>query len=308
MRTLRTKLLPVLVVALAIVACLAPAARAEVAVAMTQNDDHDLIVVPYATAITDDAEPVVGIWMRISPLGGNRVLLNETGDANGDGAPSIAVDPQTRMPIVAWSRNDAGDLDIVVSRFDPNLGDWTTPQVVAGSSEIEKDPTLVIDPADGTLHVVYWIDDATPRVLHRQAPADLSAWSAAEEVSRPGEIGLRPCAVFHAGSLMVVYEAHPYGIGQTPRQIVVGARQPDGTWLAETLATTYHGDPNRPKLHSGLGKLWVEWIDAAGEMAWSRQESVGWSALDMEPFGSVEDREFNARTRVRMTILGNGGP
>ncbi len=258
----------------------------------------------YVFSIQEDPNPVPSLWVPVTPgTSIERVILNPDGAARGDGAPRMIDHPITGVPIVVWSRNMNPGYDVVVSRFVD--GAWTEPAVVAGAPEDELDPFVTVDPTDGTVHVVYWVTAVTPnpnvRVLHVQAPADLSAWSAPTEVSRPGEFASRPAAAFHAGKLHVVYELQ---VGDGPPYHVALATYSTG-WMPEGIVgVSYYGGPIWPEVHSSGSVLWVEWIDDVDSMAWLEQ-AIGqpWSPTASEPYTTMEDRELFARGRIRSQAL-----
>jgi len=271
-------------------------ARAEVGVAGGGASWNKIYIL---RSLVDDPDPVGISWVRYHADSPSRVVLNDGGSDNGDGAPSILLTP-AGIPLVAWSRSSAQGFDVVVSRFDG--GAWGAPEIVAGSGLDELDPVLFADPSDGSVHVVYWIDDATPRVMHRQTPADLAAWNGPTQVSPPDEPACRPTGVVHAGVPRIVYETHDYGIGATPRQIVVATRA--GTeFVSEMLAVTLHAEANWPQAHVAGGRVWIDWIDGTGTMAWSRLEAGSWSPVQTEGFSGAEDREFHVRGRIRRLAL-----
>lgn len=283
---------------------LAPSARAEVGV-------HDLapggseMPVPYILGIiTDEGNPIEPLFWRDVHAGapGYRVL-NPDGDTNGDGRPDLVLHPTTRVPIVTWSRNGASGFDVVVSRYE--AGSWSEPEVVAGGTADTLDPRLAIDPATGDVHLVYWVDDVQPRVEWRTAPSDLSAWSAPETVSGGQEHALRPHAAFHEGTLRVVYEVDLSSQGGgAPRQIVL-ARREASAFVPEIVATSQHAGDVRAEVHAHAGRLWIDWIDADGEMAWTRFDPAGpgWEPVSVEPFTGIEDLEYHVRGAVRAQAL-----
>ena len=249
--------------------------------------------------IVDDPEPVGTSWIRYFPDSPQRLVLNDQGFANGDGTPSLIM--RSTLPTAAWAKNSPEGYDIVVSRFTG--GSWTAPQTVVGSSADELDPTLVLDASDGSIHLLYWILDGTPRVMHRQAPADLSAWTDPVQVSQPGEIACRPSGVIHEGVLQVVYEVHTLGYGSTPRQIVLAAQ--DGPeFFSEVLATTPYDGDNWPQVHSTHDKYWVDWIDTDCDMGWTRRHpGGGWEPVQTEAFETPEERDYRVRQQVRILAL-----
>ncbi len=250
-------------------------------------------------SIVDDPEPVGTAWIPYFSDSPQRFVLNDQGFANGDGTPSLIM--RSILPIAAWAKNSPAGFDIVVSRFTG--GGWTAPQTVAGSSADELDPTLVLDASDGSIHLLYWVLDGTPRVMHRQAPADLSSWSAPVQVSQPGEIACRPSGTLHEGVLQVVHEVHALDYGSTPRQIVLAAQ--DGqAFSSEVLATTQYDGDNWPQVHSARDKLWVDWIDTECDMAWTRgQPGGGWEPVQTEFFETPEERDYRVRQQVRILVL-----
>jgi hypothetical protein len=271
-------------------------ASAEVAAARADQPGSLRIACYIAQAIIDDPEPVGVAWARHTPVGNtSRVVLNEQGYANGDGRPSLLASA-TLAPIVVWARNSPAGYDIVYSRFDGTA--WTTPEVIVATPADELDPVLLEDPTDGSIHLLYWIQDLSPRVLHRQAPADLSSWTAPVQVSQPGEIAARPAGVFHNGLLRVSYEVHDHGFGAAPRRIELATRV-GGSFSQQTVAVTQHAGHNWPEVHSAGNRMWVDWIDADGEMGWIRQPAPGlWEPVGLVPFANNEERDYHVRGRV----------
>jgi hypothetical protein len=253
---------------------------------------------PYILGIIDDPDPTSKIWRRYSPSGSHgRVVLNEQGEANGDGEPAVLFNTVTRTPIVAWARNSAEGFDIVLSHLVN--GAWSTPLVLAGAPADELDPFLTFDRTTGAVHLLYWVNDATPRIVHRQAPADLSNWSAPRVVSGPAEIAARPAAIVSSGVLRVVYESHNGILGGIPKLIVLATDSGSG-FVSETLGTSLHLGQNRPQIHHRPGRVWAEWIDGPGEMTWTRESSGNvWDPLDVETYAGTEERDYFVRGRIR---------
>jgi hypothetical protein len=279
-------------------AVLPPGARAEVGAVVHADGAVSAYV---EQGIVDDPDPISSAWIPYHPAISSRVVLNPDGAVNGDGDPTLVTDPASSFAVAAWARSSPGGYDIVVSRFDASA--WTPPQVVADSPADELDPHLVLDPSDGSIHLLYWIDDGAPRILHRQAPSDLSSWSAPAQVSEPGSDACRPWGVFHDGLLHVVYEEHDLGLGTTPRQIVLAIRQGQ-TFSSQILATTQYAGENRPQAHSANGTLWVDWIDLEWEMTWIQQLPGGsWEPVEVEYFETPEEREFHVRELIRTRAL-----
>lgn len=297
MRNVR-RIAGVVLLASALAALLGSGARAEVGVVV---HDNGAVSVYVEQGIVDDPDPISSAWIPHHPVGSGRIPLNTDGAANGDDDPSLITDPASGFAVAAWARNSPGGYDIVVSRFESSA--WSPPQVVADSAADERDPHLVFDPSDGSIHLLYWIDDGAPRIIHRQAPSDLSSWSAPVQVSEPDSDACRPWGVFHDGALHVVYEGHDLGLGTTPRRIVLAIRQ-DQVFSSQILTTTQYAGENRPQAHSADGTLWVDWIDLEWEMTWMRQLPTGaWGPVEVETFQTPEEREFHVRGVIRSHAL-----
>jgi hypothetical protein len=281
--------LPILVLAL-------DPALSEVGVTIQLNGQSELVKPHVLGIIVDGPDPTSRVWQRYSADSATRSVLNDEGEANGDGKPSVLFNTVTDQSMVAWSRNSPEGFDVVLSVFA--AGSWTDPIVLAGSSEDELDPHLAMDPADGSVHLVYWVNDSQPRVMHREAPADLSVWAPAQQVSLAGETAVRPAATFHDGLLRVVYESSWTDVESTPRQIVITTY--DGGFPSEIVATTHMSEPSWPEVHSAVGHLWIDWIDDSGQMSWRRQQADGsWGSIESEPFQNVEERDYHVRGKIK---------
>ena len=288
-----------LMLCLAVVTSLSTAIVAEVGVIRQQGTDI-VVTGPYLVSIIEDPEPT-GIWMRHTQHSSASVVLNESGGTNGDGRPSMASDPNYGLPIVTWGKNNGSGFDIVESHFEN--GAWTTPVIIAASvtTSIDPEPSIALDAQTGAVHIVYSMGDATPKVMHTEAPADLASWMPPVQISAIGEDALRPSAVIHLGTLTVAYESYGLGIGSTPRQIAVATSDGLGGFTYDTIGTTFGEEPNRPQLHTGMGvSLWIDWIDDTNDMAWATwQPATGWGSVQIESFTDVEDRDYHARGRVK---------
>jgi hypothetical protein len=255
---------------------------------------------PYVLSIIEDGDPVTAAWSRHSPALGTRQVLNENGSSNGDGLPSAVFNSTSNLPIVTWGRYNGSGFDIVESHFQN--GAWTPPTLIVASvsTAMDPEPSISLDAQTGEVHIVYFAADAAPKVMYTQAPADLSSWTPAAQVSQPGDIAMRPHAVIHQGTLTVAYESHGSGVGSTPRQILVATSDGLGGFTYDTISATHFGDPNRPHLHTGASpSLWIDWIDDTNDMAWATwQPGTGWGAIQLEPFSDLEDREYHARGRI----------
>ena len=117
------------------------------------------------TVIVEDPDPYGLSWQQHLPPASTRETLNPAGHPNDDGPPSVTYSDGD-FPIVAWALNNGTDFDVVYSVL--TVDGWTEPVVLAGSPIDELDPDLVVDPSTNTIHVFYWVDSPTPRVMHRR--------------------------------------------------------------------------------------------------------------------------------------------
>jgi len=255
-------------------------------------------VVYVLAQITDDSDPWGGAWKRLS-YDLNRAVLNPEGFLNGDGIPSMEVLPDGRV-VVAWARNSPQGYDVVVSVH--TTAGWSAAQIVADSTENEVDPALALEP-DGTLHVVYTVVGQDSRVVHRQAPSDLSTWSAELPVSQPGEEARRPSVAWDGTSLRVAYEVDTFGLGQTPRAIAA-ARLQDGVFESEIVAVSSFLGDLAPRIHCTAARVWVDWTDADHEIAWTRLDLQGaWEPLRYASYDTPPHQEFQVRPGLRQEAI-----
>jgi len=257
---------------------------------------------PYVAGIIENADPISAmVWTRLMASSGTRVLLNEDGLTHGDGRPSVTQNPISNLPIVTWGKNNGSGFDVVESHFEN--GAWTTPAIIASgvTATLDPEPTIVVDRQTGTVHVVYFCDDVSPRVMHLEATADLSSWAPAVQVSPIAEYALRPSAVVHQGTLRIAYEVHGSSVGSIPRQIAVATSDGLGGFSYESVTSTHFGEANRPQLHAGMGDtLWIDWIDGNNDLAWSEwNSSTSWGGVQLESFTDPGDRDFHARSRIK---------
>ena len=255
---------------------------------------------PYVGFITDDPDPIDPVWDRHSPTTVTRDVLNPSGRTNGDGPPSLVVNPVSGWTLVAWARATGDGHDVVLSVHDGS--GWSAPVVLAGTAADEVDPSLLVLP-NGVVHLLYAVGGPDPRILHREAPGDLSSWTAPARVSPVDQPASKPHGAWHGGLLRVVYQVDDFGPGQTPRKVVLAKRDASG-YQAEIVAITHNAGEVEPQVHSHAGRLWVEWVDSGNELAWTRIDALGrWETLHYEPFSGAADRRFSVRPGIRLSAI-----
>jgi hypothetical protein len=280
-------------------------AHAEIGVVISDNgDETERTVISYTLRVLDDPDPVGSpLWILYNHGIESRILLNPGGHQNGDGPPSIAQSSSGGFPIVAWSRNSPAGYDVVVSAF--RGGVWSEPEVIADSSSDELDPALVVDSLTGAVHLLYWVSDPEARVMIRTASADLASWSAPTRVSLLGESAKRPTGVMHVDELRVIYESQfPDGAGES-RELVLATQTAVGfvTEAVTSINLDELAGPSRPVINAIGQRLWVEWIDSVGDIAWTTRVADGpWEGSNHENFSDMEERDYAIPQRIRAAI------
>lgn len=256
-------------------------------------------------AVVDDPDPIGIVWRPFRPLPLERIL-NASGDARGDGRPSVAyktvaenpASVQSR-PVVVWAYNTGGDFDIALAEWTGSS--WSPAEFLTAGTVDELDPRVFIE-EDGTMHVVWWTDETVDRVFLATRPASPAPWSDAEEVIAGGR---RPSVAVFDGVLRVSYERDST-VPAMAQDVVVLRSETGGGFSQEFVASAARSEPMDAVLHATNGKLWVDWKHAAGTFGCAQRGSAGWGAVEEQPWPDahwvgVDD----ARKIVRRRVLGN---
>ncbi len=127
----------------AIVACaallLAPAVRGEVYAELNAAGSF----VRMHVVVPQGAEG--RIWKQVGAAESSSLVLNPDGDAQGDGRPDFAIDPQTGLPRAVWAAREGFDFEIVTSAFDGEA--WSSP---------------------ARIHLAAGVDDLDPKIVFRR--------------------------------------------------------------------------------------------------------------------------------------------
>ena len=76
------------------------------------------------------------------------------------------------------------------------------------------------------------------------------------------------------------------------------------TFYPQVVAVSNHGGTLWPQVHTHAGKLWLDWIDSADEMAWIRLLPLGsWSPTQYEVFLNTVQLEFFVRGKIRTAAI-----
>jgi len=135
-------------------------ALAEVSVQL--DNDGKLKKVHVLTRGEGRSAVVWGQIRRYLPL---EVMLNPLGDNLEDGAPSVALHPQTGHPWVVWSMNVANQKRIGFATWDGTR--WTSPAKIVSLPDPmgyeQFDPQVSFTPL-GTPLLTFWVEEPVARV------------------------------------------------------------------------------------------------------------------------------------------------
>ncbi len=254
----------------------------------------------------DDPYP----WPTWAPFRQNAdsvLMLNPSGDDNGDGPAAWAIDPATGNPVVAWAWWDGSDHEIVLSRWTGTA--WSDWEHVTDNDLDDVDPAVEVA-EDGTVRITWWrVENGHRTVWFR----DLSRRDGvAEEVTPLPRAGSRPGLALVSGDAKVSYQREEAGV----RKVIVATRSTG--WSEEVVASTSYAGPAGDgdidvEVHARGGHLWVDWVNAAGELAWSEWDPAtgAWGDVHHRPYSwdpAVEGEPVaraRARARIRAEVLGH---
>ncbi len=202
------------------------------------------------------------------------LFLNPAGAARGDGRPDVAIDPVTEWPHVVWAWNNGSDHDIAYSRWTAD--GWSETEFLTSGMSNELDPRIFVD--DETIYVVWW-EEVTNKVWLVTRPRD-GEWDISELVSQSLQTGMRPSVVPWGGTVLIAAEDDD---GQGGKLILIATRQAQGVYATETLGSA-QGGPLDVVLHTGQGKLWIDWRHSGEEFAYSEFNDDSWGTTVTVPW------------------------
>ncbi len=233
------------------------------------------------------------------------LTLNSEGDLNSDGSPAFAIDPRTGYPSVVWAWFDGSDYEVVLSRWDGAA--WSDWQRLTDNAEDDLDPSVSIDDT-GTTTVSWWRPGESPAVWFVEGEALEEEWSPESLVNTEFNSGRYPSSALTEDGLAWGYQSDLFDDG--PTFIVVARR--GSFWIQDFVASTFYAGPNGDgdldvQVHSRGRRLWVDWVDSAGVLAYSVMDpdSGEWSYPHCEPYAWDEltgETEFIARELARVRI------
>jgi hypothetical protein len=264
--------------------------RAEVAA-----EPGPLKVAVLVVGIIEGPDPIPqSIWDPVRDID-PELVLNSDGGQRGDGRPDIAMDPVTKWPHVVWAYGNGTDYDIAYSRWD---GDgWLETEFVTSTTANEIDPRIHVD--RDYVYVVWWVEETGSIWLVRRPR--LGAWQMSERVN--GQQGMRPSVVTWNGTVLVASETDD---GQGGMEILMSTRLGAGSFFTEFIGSTAEHLALDVVLHTGQGKLWMDWKHSDTEFAYSEFVNDAWGPITTLPWTDpswigVEEMRLRVRGRVLAT-------
>jgi hypothetical protein len=239
-------------------------------------------------------------------------ILNEDGDTRGDGWPDFDVNPVSMHAEVVWAYQDPNDSQIAFAE-SLDTGGWTPIFILASTTSDELDPKIGFSPTGGT-KIVYWRDDATPKVfiIERRSPTDL--WTSPTRVSSGNDPARHPSVAVAQGKVHVAYEVDVPSGG---KDIIISGRADDpnsgGTFQPELIAHTSYTGQTKLQVESraSASTLWVSWVHSATQVGYSKFNGAAWDLPQYKPCNDCgltppqdEDDLQAVRNEIRRNMLG----
>ncbi len=253
------------------------ATQAEVSVDFVGNGRVHPIVL---AEIVDGPDPIGLFWLAYRPDVQGRIL-NASGYGRGDGRPDVVTRPDG-SPLAIWAYNSGSHHDIALSEWTGS--GWSPVEFITNGTVDELDPRIFIA-ADGTLHAVWWVDEAVDRVFLASKAPGAALWNPPVQVTLPNESGRRPSVVDSNGVLRVGYERET-ALQSTPLEAVIVRQEPAGGFAQEFVAASTRSDRLDPLLHVESASLWLDWMQEPADFGSTESDSTGWGALQMAPLTS----------------------
>ena len=271
------------------------AARAEVSVGMEGSATSFLLA-------TGGDDPTPYPWGRVRLDAPLTWLLEPDASAAENGAVDFAFDPVAGRHEVVWARFDGNDFEIVRSYWDGSA--WSPAEQVTDNSVDDLDPALSFT-STGKRMITWWREGADRQIWFREKSAGAS-WTGEQVVTTLPETGSHPAVAAFGDGARIVYQTP----GASGTEISIASQ--DTGWSSTLIAQTPYEGPAgdgviHARIHSRTGRLWVDWIDGLGRMAYSvyDDETGSWSAPKIENYSwdpGMGETEYWAREGARVRI------
>jgi hypothetical protein len=197
----------------------------------------------------------------------------------GASASAPRVDSDGAGTVIAAWREVDGDQSSIRASVRSQAGAWSPSQRISAPSVAVEEPELAVDRRGNAVAV--WHRSTTGRDSFVEAatrPAG-GSWSAAEQISPPGETAYRAAVAVEAGRATIVYTALT-----SSRQVVRAAsRSLDGPWAAPATISDPASNAYTPNVAmddaGGAVAVW-QWFDGAWLVVQAavRPAGSGWNA------------------------------
>ncbi len=187
----------------------------------------------------------------------------------------------------------------------------SSPQQLTRSQVGDNEPKLCINDETGDTYVMWWRAGSIPSVLVRIRSHATEEWSDEITLSAPNEEARSPACGFSNGRLFFGYEAtNETGMNS----ILVGGGDtdcpnsdpqcngcPGPNCIALSFAQKKRPLPWRLHFHTEEEKLWADWIQSPGFLAWREYRQGKWTEIH---FVTIEgDDVVAAREDARKMVL-----
>ena len=247
--------------------------------------------------ITDGVDPIPQVWHRFRDLP-DAWVLNPDGEDRGDGRPDLTFHRGSGWPVVVWAYNHGMTHDIVIAKWQGT--GWGPIEFITTTAENEIDPRVFVR-GNGTIDVVWWVEDTPPRVELTTREPDGDFWTPIRRISAIGEPGRRPTVAFHNAALWVAYERDATEMPFNTSEIVVRRANAEQNFVVEFIADSLYDDGLNPVLHVRGCRYWLDWRYSEDEFAYVEIPDSNSSGASLE---SWTDPSWIGLESVRLIIAG----
>lgn len=208
------------------------------------------------------------------------------------GRPDFGSNAKSGQPFMVWADRNAREHDIAFAAWTES--GWGRVEYVTSSLSDELDPRAFAA-ADGSVHLVWWTDDVTPRIHVARRDPMFEGWTTGRVVA----IGAtRPTIAIVDGRIWVAYERNAkFGL----RYVVVASELPNGEFAERIVATSDHNGALGVEIHVHAGRLWVDWRQSLQELGYAEWFDGNWSTVTTVP---LDNRSWAGERQARRSIQG----
>lgn len=285
---------------------MAASAVAEVSISRGQDGGSELFFEVSAT----------GPWGRVRPGIPVEDILNEQGDARGDGWPAIAVGPDGSPSVAHATAGDEGE--ILLSRHDGSS--WREPLNVSLRAGADYGPSLAIDVA-GTRFVA-WTNARGSRsavLLTAVSGGGVPLPQVSELSQRSARARDVSVAVTPEGDVWIAYEERPNGSDAVTNVAIDRFRPPRREDRTLDCSGENTADLSRViTIRTGItsatmaadatvnvedSRIWVTWIDGPDRVGWVEILENGEPSEPQYLYYEPEDGPAEALALIRSGVL-----